>query len=55
VLARSGELRRGTGSLDFDAAGGPLRITLQFKRPLGSVRAEGRVTIKDLRVTEPHP
>jgi hypothetical protein len=54
VLAKSGELNTGTGSLDFEA-GGPVRITLQFKRPLGSVRAEGRVTIKDLRVTEPRP
>jgi hypothetical protein len=55
VLARSGELRGGAGVLDFDAAGGPVRVTLQFKRPLGSVRAEGRVTINNLRVTEPRP
>ena len=56
VLAKSGELRSGAGSLDFDASPmGPVRITLQFKRPLGSVRAEGRLTIKDLRVTERRP
>jgi len=56
VLAKSGELHSGAGSLDFDASPmGPVRITLQFKRPLGSVRAEGRLTIKDVRVTEVRP
>jgi hypothetical protein len=56
VLAKSVELRSGAGSLDFDASPmGPVRITLLFRRPLGSVRAEGRVAIKDLRVTERRP
>jgi hypothetical protein len=52
VLAKSGELRSGAGAMDFDAPGGAVRVTLQFHRPLGSVRAEGRV---ELRVTEPRP
>ncbi len=55
VLAKSPELHGGAGVLDFDAPRGAVRVTLQFRRPLGSVRAEGRVTLKDLRVTEPRP
>ncbi len=44
VLAESGSLAGGPGSLRF-AGDAPVRIALQFRRPVGAVRAEGRVQL----------
>jgi hypothetical protein len=56
VLAQSPELAAGSASssVDLNVPGDSeaIRITLHYRRPLGSVRAEGRVKIERVRVTE---
>ncbi len=56
LLAQSPEIAAGAAAnavnFNVPADSKAIRITLRYRRPLGSVRAEGRIKIDEVRVTE---